>query len=281
MALWSRKENEEPEQDPNKDCLFEGVRDREEEDIATKAKMATYLNSVFNSSGYQWFIESLRKNLSLDWGSDGFTEASSCRLIRQSIMSRIPSGVISRHRPPDIHHATFRIQVTPGVFRHLVNGSVAHLMTLTSSSPKAVQALSVQDYLDRTWSSGGLELVEIMKTACGGDGAAIQTCMNLIFQNRELFNGIQADEEQIPLTKALKYQHIWKGCTMQTHPPCWSQFLALGTRSLIVASSWLGLVQRFKDPLPGKVSPPAPAASKDKMNMNGPFSILWIIPCQM
>lgn len=246
----------------------------EEEDIATNAKMAVYRDSVLNSSGYQWFIESLRKQLSLDWGSGDSTEPSSCRRIRQSIMSTIPSGVISRHRTPDIHHARFRIQVGPGVFQSLVKGSVANLMTLTSSSPKAVQALSVQDYLNHTWSSGGLEIAQFMAKACGGEFGVIHTGTTLTSQDRPLLNGIQADVHQITLTRALGSQHNWKDRNNQNHPPCWSQFLALGMRLLIVPSSWLGLVQQSKDPLAGRASPTAHAASNAKMRTNGQFIIL-------
>ncbi|KAL1852137.1 hypothetical protein Daus18300_012284, partial [Diaporthe australafricana] len=78
--------------------------------------MATYRDSVLSSTAYQWFIESLRKQLSLDWGSDEVAPANSCHLIHKSIMSKMPSGIISRHRPPEIHHAKFRIKLRSDVF---------------------------------------------------------------------------------------------------------------------------------------------------------------------
>jgi hypothetical protein len=233
MALWSRKENEEPSLVSGQDCLFEGVRNMEEDDIAGNAKMVTYREFVLRSTGYQWFIESLKKQLSLDWGSDDLAEASSCRLIHQSIMSRIPSGIISRHRTPEIHRARFRIQMRPGVFHYLEKGrAVANLMTLTSSAPNIVQALSVQEYLDQTWSSGGLRLVEIMKKACDGGYGAIHTGMSLTFEDKEPFHGIQADEHQTNLMTALASQHSYRGWNTQPHPTCWSQFLALRTQFL-------------------------------------------------
>lgn len=181
MKLWSRKENEESPLDPEKDDLFEGVRDGEEEDIAGNAKMATHRDYVLSSTAYQWFIASLRKQLSLDWGlhSDDSTEADSCRQIHQSIVSKMSSGIISKHRPPEIHHARFRIKVRPGIFRVLQGGLVASLMVFTSSAPNIIQASTLQDYLYRTWPSGGMSLVKLIERVCCGEDRIIQNGMDL------------------------------------------------------------------------------------------------------
>jgi hypothetical protein len=170
--------SEQPDPNPKQDGFFEGVGDMEEEDIAGNAQMATYREVVMNSSGYQWFIDSLMKQLSLDWGSKDATEASSCHLIRQSIMSRLPSGMISRHRPPRIHRARFRIQMHPDVFPSPGKRPFAYLRALTSSAPNIVQSLSVKDYLNQTWSSGGLRLVEIIQKACSGEYGVTHTGMS-------------------------------------------------------------------------------------------------------
>lgn len=183
IALWSRKENEDPAPEPQNECLFEGVRDIEEEDIAENAKMTTYRDFVLSSAGYQWFIERLRKQFSLDWGSDDPTAASSCRLIHQSIMSRIPQGIISRHKPPEIHCAMFRIPMRPGTCC-LEKENFANVMTLTTSAPNVVQALPVQDYLDQTWSSEGLKLAEVIQKACGKGYSTTHTGMGLAFEIR-------------------------------------------------------------------------------------------------
>lgn len=178
MALWSRKEDEEPALDPQQGCLFEGVRDLEEDDIAENAKMATYRDFVLNSTGYQWFIESLTKQFSLDWGPGYLTDVNSCRLIHQSIVSRIPSGIISRHRTPDIHRAKFQIQLLHDRSHFLRYGQIANLVTLTSSATNIVQASRLHDYLDQTWSSGGLRLAELVQKACGGEYGVTHTGMN-------------------------------------------------------------------------------------------------------
>lgn len=157
----------------------------EEDDIAGNAKMVTYRDFVLNSTGYQWFIESLRKQVSLEWGFDSLTNASSSRPIHQSIMSRLPSGIISVHQVPEIHHAKFRIQMPHEAFHCLEQGPVANLMTLTSTTPNHVQALSVQDYFNQTWSSGGLKLAELIQKACCSDYGIIHTGMSLTFQDKE------------------------------------------------------------------------------------------------
>lgn len=186
IALWRRKENEDPALDSTKDCLFEGVRDVEEENIADNAKMAKYRDFVLSSTAYQWFIESLRKHISLDWGSDDLAKASTRSLIHHSIMSKIPSGIISRHRTPETHHARFRITLQPNVLYFLGSRPIAQFTTLTSSAPKIVQVSTVQDYVDQTWSLGGLELAEVIQKACCSRTRALHTGMSLPFQTKSL-----------------------------------------------------------------------------------------------
>lgn len=181
MNLWSRKENEGSPLEPEQDDLFEGVRDEEEEDIAGNAKMAMHRDYVLNSTAYQWFITSLRKQLSLDWGvhSVYVTEADSCRQIHQSIMSKMSSGIISKHRPPERHHARFRINIRPDVFRGHQEGLVASSMVFTSSAPNIIEASTLQDYLRRTWPSGGMSLANLVQRVCCGEDEIIHNGMDL------------------------------------------------------------------------------------------------------
>lgn len=183
MALWTLKENEDSVRESKKACLFEGLRDMEEEEITRNAKMSTYRDFVLSSSAYQWFIESLRKHLSLDWDSGDLSQAMSCRLIHQSIMSKIPSDIISRRRAPETQQARFRIKLHPDVFHCLERVPIANLITLTSSAPKIVQVSTVQGYLDQTWSSGGLKLAEVIQKACCNARRALHTGMGLAFED--------------------------------------------------------------------------------------------------
>ena len=180
MNLWSQKENEESPVEPEQVDLFEGVRDEEEEDIAGNAKMAMHRDYVLSSTAYQWFITSLRKQLSLDWGlhPDEVAEADSCRQIHQSIMSKMSSGIISKHRPPEVHHAQFRINICPELYQCLQGGLFGNLMVFTSSTTNIIQASTVQDYLHRTWPSGGMSLAKLMQRVCRGEDRIIQTGMN-------------------------------------------------------------------------------------------------------
>lgn len=186
MKLWSRKENEEFPLEPEQDNLFEGVRNEEEEDVAINAKMAMHRDYVLSSTAYQWFIASLRKQLSLNWGlhSDDMTEADSCRQIHKSIMSKMSSGIISKHRPPDTHHARFRINIRPDVFHHLQGRLVANLMVFTRSAPSIIQASPLQKYLHQTWPSGGMSLVKLIQRVCCDEDKIIHS------MNAELTTGM-------------------------------------------------------------------------------------------
>lgn len=179
MKLWSRKENEESPIEGVQQGLFEGVPDEEEEDIAGNVKMAIHREYVLSSTAYQWFIATLRRQLSLDWGSHDLTETTSCRQIGESIMSKMSSGIISKHRPPEIHRTRFHIKFRPDVFHCLQGGLIINLTTLTSSAPNVIQASTLREYLDRTWPTGGTSLAVLIQKACYGEDGVIQTGMNL------------------------------------------------------------------------------------------------------
>lgn len=174
MRLWSRKASEESPLKGEQDDLFEGVHDEEEEDIVENSKMAAYRESVLSSTAYQWFIGNLKKQLSLDWGSDDLSDANS---FHHSIMSNMSPGIISKHRPPEIHHAKFHVKLRPGVFRYFQRGPVDKLVTFTSSAPNIVQASTLQGYLERTWSSGDMSLFKLIQMVFCAADRSIETGM--------------------------------------------------------------------------------------------------------
>lgn len=192
MELWQRKENEASPAEGVQKGLFEGVPDEEEEDIAGNAKMAIHRDYVLSSSAYRWFIASLRRQLSLDWGSYDLTETTSCRQIGELIMSKMSSGIISKHRPPEIHRTRFRIKFLPDVFR-CFPGEPVNLTTLTSSAPNIIQASTLQEYLDRTWPTGGTSLAKLIQKSCCGEDGVIQTGTNLGIQKQTYYGDTQAD----------------------------------------------------------------------------------------
>lgn len=184
MKLWKRKENEASPVEGVQEGLFEGVPDEEEDEIAGNAKMAIHRDYVLSSTAYQWFITSLRMQLSLDYGCHDLTEETSCRQIHESIMSKMSSGTISKHRPPGIHHTRFHVKFRPDVFRFLQGGSIFNLTTLTSSAPNFVQASTLQEYLERTWPTGGTNLAILIQKACRGEDGLIHTGTNFGIQRQ-------------------------------------------------------------------------------------------------
>lgn len=206
IALWIRKLNEPSGPDPEQDSLFEGVSDIEEEEIAGNARMATHRDFVLSSNSYQWLIESLRKQLSLDWGSDHLTEASLHCAIYRSILSKIPPATVSRHRTPEINHAKFGIKIHPGSLNYLAKEPIKDSLTLTSSADNVIQALSVQDYMGQTWPSEGLRLAKIIQEVCVGEKVVVSAGARFIFDTKR-FHSIQANQHQMISTTALGLQH--------------------------------------------------------------------------
>lgn len=189
MKLWKRKENEASPVEGQQGGLFGGVPGEEENQNAGNSKMTMYRDYILSSTAYQWFIASLRKQLSLDWGPHGSTETNLCRQIHLSIMSKISSGIISKHRTPEIHHARFRIKVRPDVLR-CFQGELVHLTTLTSSAPNIIQASTLQDYLRQTWPTGSMSLAKLIQKACCGQDGVILTGMNLDIQRQTYYGDI-------------------------------------------------------------------------------------------
>lgn len=191
MKLWKRKENEASPVEGQQNGLFEGVPGEKENEFAGNSNMAIHSDYILSSTAYQWFIASLRKQLSLDWGPQDSTETNSCRQIHLSIMSKISSDITNKHRPPEIHHTRFRIEFRPDVFRCFEEaGGLVNLTTLTSSAPNVIQASTLQDYLSRTWPTGGIVLAKFMQEFCfWGDGVR-QTGMNFGFQRQTYYDDI-------------------------------------------------------------------------------------------
>ncbi|ROV91305.1 hypothetical protein VSDG_07787 [Cytospora chrysosperma] len=174
MSLWNLKANEDPV--ANQESLFEGVPDLEDDDTNDiNASISIHREYVLNSSAYQWFITSLRTQLSLDWGPRDATEANFNTPIYQTIMSKLRSGTVSKRRAPNFHYVKYYTEIDNDILRTLENQGVLikDFMALTSSAPKMLQASTVQDYVHRVWPSGGAELLTLVQKAFHGEHGSI------------------------------------------------------------------------------------------------------------
>lgn len=130
--------------------LFQGVKEPNDDDFMSSVTLNDYNRVVVGSVSFAWLSESLKKEMSLRWGSDGI------HCIRQEILSHLPTGNISKSRPPNTHEVEFRVA---GWFPHHksshgsppADGQELFDSTVLVYSSCEAQAISVKNYLAQVW----------------------------------------------------------------------------------------------------------------------------------
>jgi hypothetical protein len=102
MNMWSRKAGQGYSILPYKD-FFEGVKD-DEEDPIDQSELSTYHKSILNSPAYEWFLRNLAKESILN------LDTTTQLRILQQILDKLPTGPISKRRPPDIYQVIFNLE---------------------------------------------------------------------------------------------------------------------------------------------------------------------------
>ena len=168
MGMWDRKASV-VDTEVEKDDFFSGVKDAEEEDIEP-ATLPAYIKTVLDSSSYEWFIASLKKQLLLQLNA--MQPHNTVEAIRQRILEKLPTGSISKKHAPYAHTVTFDIDWQEAMEKRLRNevlepslrssGSLFDYMTVTGS-PDEAQALTIRQYMNQTWPANGLQLLDILQ----------------------------------------------------------------------------------------------------------------------
>ncbi|KAK1546216.1 hypothetical protein CPAR01_00183, partial [Colletotrichum paranaense] len=165
MALWISKATG-TETSVNDDELFVGVTDVEA--TIDAPALFEYNKTVTESDSFKWLIESLRRELTL---KRDFDESEGCNrreMIRRKVIESLPTGKISKNRPPTTHSVTFRV---PGwaLFRSSEEytygreWSVPNAVVVTHCSGDA-QASMIVDYMEQTWPSTWLTIFNLLRT---------------------------------------------------------------------------------------------------------------------
>ena len=176
MSMWNRKSGNEQKLD---NCdLFESIEDLEEEDAeeeegdADKSELSLYSKAIMNSTAYKWLIASLLKQSSLHW--DDSQPRSIVQEIRQTILKMLSTGSISKKRAPSTYSVVFHLPWRPLKSRGEMHysrcpiqpgQSLSECTVLSCSSADRVQAMTIRQYLDQTWYSGGTGLLFVLQEA--------------------------------------------------------------------------------------------------------------------
>lgn len=176
MSMWNQ--NFDSEQRLDNCDLFEGIDDIEEDEVdqeaanVDKSELSLYSNAIMNSKAYDWFVTQVLRNSSLHYSETQIS--SSIQQIRQKILKSLPAGSISKSRVPNTYTVGFHLpwrssNLNSGIeydpFLVQPKQPLSECIVLSCSSDDQLQAATVRQYLDQTWSSGGKELLYVLQQA--------------------------------------------------------------------------------------------------------------------
>ncbi|KAH8714635.1 hypothetical protein BGZ61DRAFT_587335 [Ilyonectria robusta] len=182
MSMWNERA-EECDRIKDKEALFEGVKDVEDDDIF-QVEMSAYSEAILGSTAYQWFIAAVRKEHLIDRGK---VEARAVvEEIRATILCRLTTGSISKRRPAPSSGVAFRLQWKPLELRleqERARLGVAteyplfHAVSVTGP-PGSFQSATIMNYMNQTWPSSGVGLLEVLQQVVDGS-RGIEYSVNL------------------------------------------------------------------------------------------------------
>ncbi|RSM06168.1 hypothetical protein CDV31_009265 [Fusarium ambrosium] len=151
MDLWDQALNvDEPE--PSSSELFQNVNDLESD----TASLFMYSKMVLDSEAYDWLVQSLKTELSLERGGDD--PSSIGPPIRQQILAMLPTGNISRRGYSRNYQVIF--QLPNWQFDFFLSDRITAM-----SSSSSLQMAQVSTYIDQTWPLFGKMVFSCLENA--------------------------------------------------------------------------------------------------------------------
>jgi hypothetical protein len=168
MSMWNSKAGED-RLVIETDDLYQGVKDDEDE-ITDRVGLPEYHKIILNSAAYEWFLASLKKEITLQWSVT--QPRVMVESIRQRILDQLPTGTISKRKALGGHEVQFDLQCGDTFKRWLKHENFdqlirpdqlfTELITVTGSADEA-QALTIKQYLSQTWPTSGLRLLDVLE----------------------------------------------------------------------------------------------------------------------
>ena len=139
LKIWETYSGREPTNFEG-DEVFPGLNDSDicwESDSEVDIQETPTIQLVRNSSAFDWFISSLKRDFS--YSRDGIESWSSMRLIRSTVLSCFSQGRVSRHQAPKLHSATFLVPWELALSHHnLKSVSLGEVLAATSSGTQTL-----------------------------------------------------------------------------------------------------------------------------------------------
>jgi len=165
MKMWSSKAKENHPV-AERDDLFKGVKDEDENILGID--LAVYQQAILNSPAYEWFLSSVRKELSLQWSTN--QPPVMIENIRKKILEKLPTGILSKRRALGACEVQFDLQwedEKEGDLSHelYIQLTKAENSLVLTGSPKVAQELTIREYLSQTWFTNGSRLLDVILEA--------------------------------------------------------------------------------------------------------------------
>ncbi|KAK3995212.1 hypothetical protein QBC44DRAFT_320686 [Cladorrhinum sp. PSN332] len=178
MSLWGKKSDEVQETDYGECDLFVGVEEDEEDGNEPSHLPSAFAKEILQSRAYTALIDRILRELSLHRAdTECFPETQS---IRETILSRFPTGTISKSRPPQVYTATFNLPWgrQDGASESSAAGPTCRIspeedlgkrIVLVLSASDRIQATTVQKYLEQTWPLDATQVLRLLHETLGAN----------------------------------------------------------------------------------------------------------------
>lgn len=181
MGLWGSKMFGDPESKPEDPEPFQGVEiveddgdeDDDDDDDADNQMvpldLPDYSHAILGSAAYKWLLSCLATESTLHWGTGSLNVM--VNEVREMILLRLPTGIISRSSPPRTFRVSFKLPRLP--FQSTFNRQISaaqnvsrnlfDITVLTCSSNDETQATTVEQYFQQLWPDDGVEFLNSLQ----------------------------------------------------------------------------------------------------------------------
>lgn len=174
MALWNSKATE-VETSANDNELFVGVPDVEE--TIDVPELFKYNKAVAESNSFKWLIETLRRELALRRDYD---ESGSCNhreVLRRKVIENLPTGKISKSRPPTTHSVAFRVPgwtlIGGAGFDRCRSDNLRYEAIVVTCCSEDAQAAYIDEYMEQTWPSTWRKILNLVHWVSVSDSESV------------------------------------------------------------------------------------------------------------
>ncbi|KAH0443131.1 hypothetical protein CcaCcLH18_01244 [Colletotrichum camelliae] len=183
--------------------LFQGVKDIKDGDLIDSITLLEYNRVVTGSSSFAWLSENLRKEMCLHRDSNDTHHASISACIQQHVLEYLPTGELSKLRPPNTYEVYFRfIGWAPRYETSYDNQKPPESLDQEVFNPTVLvyslfdaQAIAVEHYMKQVWPSTWRQVYDLLAPIIRGSYGDVRVEVEIRFNtfNNQFASGLCQD----------------------------------------------------------------------------------------